>query len=251
MKVARTVRWGAVGKAFSSEKQLAGRLPYISYGEHSLYLTPPAIAQLMAQMTVDEPADDDDHDFMISDPCCGSGIPLIEAGKRNPKAALVGQDIDARCAMMTAVNLSLNDRQGWIICGNTLTREVDFVYRIGDFYHEGPNGLRRGMIHHVPPQECPILPELQQHTKRELFDTLESGSPSASERERTIPRIMEIPDALVRLERAMIQREQPEQQPAPSNVLVENTGAGKPDEKPSTPSSKDSDDGTKTQGSLF
>lgn len=37
-------------------------------------------------------------DYDTEDPCCGPGIMLIEAGRINPKAELVGQDIDARSA---------------------------------------------------------------------------------------------------------------------------------------------------------
>lgn len=226
----------------------------ISYGENSLYLTPPAIAQMMAQMTVDEPTEDDNKDVMISDPCCGSGIPLIEAGKINPNAELVGQDIDARCAMITALNLSLHDKKGWVICGSTITREADFVYRIGHFYHEGPNGLRRGMIRQVPIDQCEVLPELQQSTKRNLLDTLNDESPSEPEPEHTLPKIIEIPEWILRIERSMTRIELSEQQQSQSTETT-TEGVGKSSEdrsEPHKPSSKKNDnEDPKTQQTLF
>ena len=110
----------------------------ISYGENGLYLTPQAIARLLAQMTVDPAQRTADGNVpVICDPCCGTGILLTEAGKANPHAELVGQDIDARCARITAINLGLRGKYGWVICGNSLSREVQFVYRIGSFFHEG------------------------------------------------------------------------------------------------------------------
>ena len=114
----------------------------ISYGEHGLYLTPQLVAELMARLSLDaEERTSDGETPMICDPCCGSGLLLMEAGKINPQAELIGQDIDARCARITALNLGLRGKYGWVICGNSLSREVQFVYRIGSFFHESCDGL--------------------------------------------------------------------------------------------------------------
>ncbi|QDT43484.1 N-6 DNA Methylase [Gimesia alba] len=227
----------------------------ISYGEHSLYLTPPSVAQLMAKMTIDETEDGDNRDTSISDPCCGSGIPLIEAGKLRPKAELVGQDIDARCARLAAINLGLRQKYGWIICGNTLTSEVQFVYRIGSFFHKGPQGRRRGVIREVPPEQCPVLPELQHHTKQSLLDTLDEESFPNSVPEQNVPQIIEIPDWVLRLEQChALQEQSEEQQNSPIHRSEENRAEGdlKTDTaKPQKPSPENDDEPPKTQQALF
>ncbi|WP_145305562.1 N-6 DNA methylase [Gimesia fumaroli] len=227
----------------------------ISYGEHSLYLTPPSVAQMMASMTSDETEDGDGRETLISDPCCGSGIPLIEAGKLHPQAELIGQDIDARCARLTALNLGLRQKYGWVICGNTLTREVQFVYRIGSFFHEGAQGRRRGVIREVPPEQCPVLPELQQRIKRYLLDTLDEESSLVPVPEQSLPQIIEIPDWVLRLEQCYLQREQSEdRQKSPIHISEENRAerdSQKGPAKSQKPSPGDDDDPPKTQQTLF
>jgi hypothetical protein len=166
----------------------------------------------------------------------------MEAGKINPRAELVGQDIDGRCALVASINLGLRGKYGWIICGNTLSREVQFVYRIGSFFHEGPDGLRRGVIRQVPPEECPVLPELRNRTNRDLLDTIEDDPPSDRPAEQSLPAIIEIPEWTLRMEQrlaAMETAELPEQ----------------PETKKEAPQEKEvgeSDDGPpKLQGELF
>jgi hypothetical protein len=65
------------------------------------------------------------------------------------------------------LNLGLRGKYGWAICGNTLSREVQFAFRIGSLFHDGPDSLRRGVIRQVPPEECPVLPELRNRTNRD------------------------------------------------------------------------------------
>lgn len=93
----------------------------------------------------------------IHDPCCGTGRMLLEASKINLHAELVGQGIDARCAKITAINFSLRSRYGWVNCGNRLLGETQFAYGIGSFFHESPNGLRRGLIRQVLVEETPAI----------------------------------------------------------------------------------------------
>jgi hypothetical protein len=59
---------------------------------------------------------------------------LLEASNINPHAELVGQDIDARCVKITAINLGLRSRYGWVVCGNTLTGDTQFAYRVGSVF---------------------------------------------------------------------------------------------------------------------
>src|SRR5487761_1194901 len=123
----------------------------ISYGENGLFLTPENLAECMARLSLDGGVvEADGRPLYVNDPCCGSGRLLLEAAKVNPRVELVGQDVDPRCAKITAINLGLRSRYGWVICGNTLTNETHFAYRIGSFYHETPNGLRRGVIRDWP-----------------------------------------------------------------------------------------------------
>jgi len=176
----------------------------ISYGENGLYLTPESVSRLMAQITIDPPDKTPDGEKpVICDPCCGTGILLSEAGKINPQAELVGQDVDARCARVTAINLGLRGKYGWVICGNSLSRDVQFTYRIGSFFHEGPNGLRRGVIRDVPPEQCPVLPEITQRTRKDLFDRLDDTTTGDTPPEPSIPNVIEIPDWLLRMEQRL------------------------------------------------
>ncbi|MCH8241885.1 MAG: SAM-dependent DNA methyltransferase [Planctomycetes bacterium] len=69
----------------------------VSYGENALYVTPAPVARLMSRMAMAiQDGDRDSTPPTISDPCCGTGILLMEAGKISPNSELVGQDIDAR-----------------------------------------------------------------------------------------------------------------------------------------------------------
>jgi hypothetical protein len=124
---------------------------------------------------------------------------LLEAAIINPHLELVGQDIDPRCARMTALNLGLRGRYGWVVCGNSLTGNTSFAYRIGSFYHETPHGLRRGVIRDVPPEATPvsvITSQLQSATA-ELFA---EASVEPAKMHESLPAIIEVPRWLARLE---------------------------------------------------
>lgn len=172
----------------------------ISYGENAFYMTPRPVSTAISKMMSGDPkASSDGNGTRILDPCCGTGILLIEAGKEQERAELCGVDIDSRCADICAINLGLRSRYGWVICGNSLSRKVQYAYRIGSFYHEGPNGLRRGVIRKVSNDQCPVLPELQRETKRDLLNRLDEDKQPTSNNGMPLP-IVEIPDWLLRLE---------------------------------------------------
>jgi hypothetical protein len=124
---------------------------------------------------------------------------LLEASNVNPHAELVGQDIDARCAKITAINLGLRGRYGWVVCGNTLSGETQFAYRIGSFFNESPNGTRRGVIRDVSPEATPV-PVIASRTKRDAQDLFEQQSTEATPTQLTIPTIIEVPQWLAQLE---------------------------------------------------
>lgn len=180
----------------------------ISYGEAGQYLSPESVARLLAEMSVDpDTRPTDGRPVLINDPCCGTGRMLLEASNINPHAELVGTDIDARCANITSINLGLRGRYGWITCGNSLSGDMRFAYRIGAFFHDGPNGRRRGVIREVAPEQTPVplLQELTRDESGKLFAeqdvavATEAESPDAE----VLLKIIEIPRWLTRMELAL------------------------------------------------
>jgi len=191
----------------------------ITYGENGLYLTPDAITELMAKLTIqDDDLQGDSPPPIINDCCCGTGRMLLEAGKIHPTAELVGQDVDARCAKITGINLGLRGKYGWVICGNALTGETQFAYRIGSFFHEGPNGLRRGVIRDIPPEQTPVpvIAERTRESAKELFDQENETDDGPTS---PLPAIIEVPQWLSRLE--------------PKLAAPKQEAKGKPPEEPS------------------
>ena len=118
----------------------------ITRGQNGQFFTPDPVCELMASMTDrDESGEEASADSKepaskksIYDPCCGSGRLLLAAAKVNRNCYFVGQDVDHRCAKITALNLALWNLYGKVIWGNTLTNEA---WRV---YHTGFNG--RGVI---------------------------------------------------------------------------------------------------------
>jgi hypothetical protein len=133
------------------------------------------------------------------DPCCGTGRMLLEASNINNHAELVGQDIDARCAKITAINLGLRGRYGWVLCGNSLSGEMKFAYRIGSFYNESPQGLRRGVIRDVPPEQTPV-PILASRVRDQSQSLLATEDAPEGTGPSPMPTIIEVPQWLARLE---------------------------------------------------
>lgn len=172
----------------------------ITYGEAGQYFTPESVSRLMAELSVDpdrRPADG--QTLYINDPTCGTGRMLLEASNINPQAELVGQDIDARCARITAVNLGLRSRYGYVVCGNTLSGETQFAYRIAPFFHESPNGRRRGVIRDIPPELTPV-PVIESRLRSDAQSLFEQPPQETELSAVTLPTIMEIPHWLSRLE---------------------------------------------------
>lgn len=175
----------------------------ITYGENGQYFTPESISRLMAELSVDAQArPTPDKPLYINDPCCGTGRMLLEASKVNPRAELVGQDVDARCARITAINLGLRGRYGWVVCGNSLSGESHFAYRIGSFFHEGPNGRRRGVIREVAPEQTPV-PVIAGRVREQTQTLFHAGSDQPTQSNDMDFTIVEVPQWLARLEPAL------------------------------------------------
>lgn len=120
----------------------------ITYGEAGQYLTPEPLSQMMAAMTVGETGDEEGSGRKsVCDPCCGSGRMLLAVGDLKPHWEFVGQDVDLRCVRMTAINLALRNRYGYVIWGNSLGLEKRLVYRTGFNL--------RGVIREIPLEQCP------------------------------------------------------------------------------------------------
>ena len=93
------------------------------------FFTPKNIATFMTQIV------NPTYGEIISDPCCGAGIMLIEACKLMnseslDKALFIGQDLDKTGVKMCALNLLFFNLNGYIIHGNTIELEYLQVYQI-------------------------------------------------------------------------------------------------------------------------
>lgn len=122
----------------------------ITYGEAGQFMTPEAVCDLMARMTVEGAGAADGERKTVCDPCCGSGRMLLAVGNLQPNWEFVGQDVDLRCVRMTAINLALRNRYGYVVWGNSLGAERKLVYRTGFNL--------RGVIRELPPGEPVPLP---------------------------------------------------------------------------------------------
>lgn len=201
----------------------------ISYGEAGQYFTPESLTKLMAQMTIDPDArTENGKPLYVNDPCCGTGRMLLEASTVNPQVEFVGQDVDPRCARMTAINLGLRGRYGWVVCGNTITGNTSFAYRIGSFFHEGSNGRRRGVIRDVPPEQTPV-PVIAARTRDATLTILRAANDPQTPIASDVPlhTIFEVPQWLARLEPAPASQQDPEAQsiveappPAPASEQI-------------------------------
>ncbi len=215
----------------------------ISYQESGQFLTPDTISQLMAQLSVgDAEQTSDGSPFLISDPCCGTGRMLLHAARQHSSVELFGQDIDARCVRISAINIGLRNHYGWVVCGNTLTCENRFAYRIAPFYHESPRGTRRGVIRSVPVNQTPAL---QKPVSAESSLTFEAVAENSSLPETTdglsLPTIMEIPRWLARIEQHLEIKE-------PDSTTSQPTPPSSPQAEGPEPSGYR---GPMTQGELF
>lgn len=90
------------------------------------FFTPKHIASFMAQCL--------NPQGKILDPCCGSGVMLVEAIKTMTDealdtAVLYGQDIDLTCVKMSALNLLFFNVNGFVIWGDSLMLQCNKVYQ--------------------------------------------------------------------------------------------------------------------------
>jgi hypothetical protein len=98
------------------------------------FFTPKHIASMMAQCL--------NPKGKIIDPCCGSGVMLVEAIKTMDNEALdassfYGQDVDSTCCKMCALNLLFFNVNGFVIWGDSLLLECKKVYQTSRSYLGG------------------------------------------------------------------------------------------------------------------
>lgn len=122
----------------------------ITYGEGGQYFTPESIVALMSSLTIAE--DTSPEVKSVCDPAAGSGRFLLAVGKEHPHWEFTAQDVDHRCAQMSAINMGLHGLRGYAVWQNTLTLEVHRVYQIGLFFNEAA----RGVIRELPIERSPF-----------------------------------------------------------------------------------------------
>jgi len=89
------------------------------------FFTPKHVASMMATML--------NPKGRVLDPCCGSGVMLVEAIKVMDNVTIndssfYGQDIDITCVKMCALNLLFFNVNGYVIWGDSLLLECKKVY---------------------------------------------------------------------------------------------------------------------------
>ena len=101
-------------------------------GKKAQIFTPFHISQFMAEIMIADNGLPKNEVFTVCDPCCGSGVMLAAAisvmkghgFNYQQNALFIGQDIDARCARMAFIQLSLLGVPAVIYCMNTLTMQT-------------------------------------------------------------------------------------------------------------------------------
>jgi len=108
------------------------------------YFTPLPLAQFLAQGVFGHEGIQKDKYYTIYDPCCGSGILLIETllymvehnFDYRRKALFLGADIDERCARMTFIQLSILGAPALIKCGDALNNEIMWKRETKEYYRQ-------------------------------------------------------------------------------------------------------------------
>ena len=214
----------------------------ITYGERGQFFTPESIAELLANLTAGH-SEENDEPTTINDPCCGSGRMLLRAAKHHPNAELVGQDVDPRCARMAALNFGFRSMYGYVVCQNTLTLEAQFAYRIAPFFHDGPNGRRRGVIRDIPLEQAPV--SILVRDKQQKLVPLDRQPKETNTDNTTLPSIIEIPRWVQRMEHALLSQHEAE------NVQPQVPSSAREPRAETYPSSENDDDRGGQQGTLF
>lgn len=98
------------------------------------FFTPKHVASMMAKVL--------NPKGKIIDPCCGSGIMLVEAiktmdNKTLDESVFVGQEIDITCVKMCALNLLFFNVNGYVVWGDSLRMECRKVYQTKRSYLGG------------------------------------------------------------------------------------------------------------------
>lgn len=98
------------------------------------FFTPKHVASMMAKCL--------NPKGRIIDPCCGSGVMLVEAIKTMDNETLnnsliCGQDIDITCVKMCALNLLFFNVNGYVVWGDSLLMECNKVYQTKRSYLGG------------------------------------------------------------------------------------------------------------------
>jgi len=137
------------------------------------FFTPYNVSQMMAEMIIGDGELPENKVCKVCDPCCGGGGMLVAAisvmkergfnYQRN--AFFMGTDIDARCARMTFIQLSLLGAPAIIVCGNSLTNETFWERETIGYYMAGMNFRLRNSDE---PEEIKIIP-LNDCAQGELF----------------------------------------------------------------------------------
>jgi hypothetical protein len=133
----------------------------ITFGEHGQFFTPEPISRMMAEITLGDAI----NAPTVSDPACGSGTLLIEAGKKNPRAVLYGVDIDERCAKMCALNMLFFGFDAFIRCGDTLAMKFHTEWKVCSFGTIYEKDISKEV--QVPPQ--PVEPVPKKPSPQSLF----------------------------------------------------------------------------------
>ena len=124
----------------------------VTYGERGQFMTPEAISDMMAAMSLPTEKTDLDGRRTVNDPCCGSGRMLLSSAKQQPNWHFVGQDVDLRCVRMTAINLALRNHYGHVVHGNSLSNTADLIYETGRVHVWG-NAIRYARTVPLPDRE--------------------------------------------------------------------------------------------------
>ena len=99
------------------------------------FFTPKHVASMMAHIVAPTGGN-------ILDPCCGSGVMLVEAIKtmtneQLDNACICGQDIDLSCVKMCALNLLFFNVSGYVVWGDTLAMQCNKVFETRRSYLGG------------------------------------------------------------------------------------------------------------------